>query len=150
MCVQIMRMDSDGNVARSESFTDLADVLAGVRDSRPINRSSLGGFVRSASESVDLAHLASSGGKPFGIGECPNLLLPLFNLVCLILKLTWSSDCCTSMCTFSILFSGYVNRYQCGSAVISSFGNLSPWKVDYEPFRRKKFSVVHCSKILLA
>lgn len=68
-----MRMDSDGNVARSESFTDLADVLAGgnfsIRDSRPLNRSSLGGFVRSASESVDLAHLASSGSKPFGIGE---------------------------------------------------------------------------------
>lgn len=66
-------MDSDGNVARSESFTDLADVLAGgslsIRDSRPLNRSSLGGFVRSASESVDLAHLASSGGKPFGIGQ---------------------------------------------------------------------------------
>lgn len=68
-----MRMDSDGNVARSESFTDLADVLAGsnfsIRDTRPLNRSSLGGFVRSASESVDLAHLASSGSKPFGIGE---------------------------------------------------------------------------------
>ncbi|XP_034249047.1 kinesin-like protein KIF13A isoform X2 [Thrips palmi] len=70
---QIMRMDSDGNVARSESFTDLADVLAGgsfsIRDSRPLNRSSLGGFVRSASESVDLAHLASSGSKPFGIAR---------------------------------------------------------------------------------
>lgn len=75
---QIMRMDSDGNVARSESFTDLADVLSGgnfsIRDSRPINRSSLGGFVRSASESVDLAHLASSSGKPFGIAS-PNTKL---------------------------------------------------------------------------
>lgn len=75
---QIMRMDSDGNVARSESFTDLADVLAGnnfsIRDSRPLNRSSLGGFVRSASESVDLAHLASSGSKPFGIAS-PNTKL---------------------------------------------------------------------------
>lgn len=75
---QIMRMDSDGNVARSESFTDLADVLAGgnfsARDSRPLNRSSLGGFVRSASESVDLAHLASSSSKPFGIAS-PNTKL---------------------------------------------------------------------------
>lgn len=118
-------MDSDGNVARSESFTDLADVLAGVRDSRPINRSSLGGFVRSASESVDLAHLASSGGKPFGIGECFNILLPLINLVWLILELTWSSDCYISMCIFSTLFSGYVNGYQCGSTVIPSFENLA-------------------------
>ena len=79
--LQIMRMDSDGNVARSESFTDLADVLAGgnlsIRDTRPINRTSLGGFVRSASESVDLAHLASSSVKPFGIGQY--LILILFS-----------------------------------------------------------------------
>jgi len=69
----MLRLDSDGNVARSESFTDLAGVLSGVCETLGNGRASLGGFVKTSQEGVDL--LNSPASKPFGIGKFRSLVL---------------------------------------------------------------------------